>query len=201
MKTFRTLGLCLFALLLLSTSGFAQDEMQMSEEDMAMMQNYMEMMSPGEHHQRLDYFIGDWDVTARMFMGGPGTEAADYPGSATFEWVLGGRFIQETVDGEFMGNPYHSIGFIGYDNFRMQYTSSSLSNTSTAIGNMAGVFDEKNNAYIFFGPMDEPMTGEIGKTVKYVLRIIDENNFVGDVHDPIYGLGDTKVMELIYTRK
>jgi hypothetical protein len=52
-----------------------------------------------------------------------------------------------------------------------------------------------------FGKMDEWMTGEIGKTVKYVFRIVDKNRFVFEVHDMAIGEPNTKVMEITYIRR
>jgi len=126
---------------MLTSITIAQEMPEMSEEEMAAMQEYMESMAPNEHHEVYDYFIGEWDVLARMFMAGPGTEAAESAGVAVFSWIMGGRFMRETIDGEFMGQPYLSEGFFGYDNFRQQYTAVSVGNASTATGFMAGTYD------------------------------------------------------------
>jgi hypothetical protein len=48
--------------------------------------------------------------------------------------------------------------------------------------------------------MDEWMTGEHDKTVKYLTRIVDENTYVFEIHDLAIVPGETKVMEIEYTR-
>jgi Protein of unknown function (DUF1579) len=202
MRTIRILTLSALAALLLTSFIIAQETPAMSEEDMQAMEDYAKMMAPGKNHETLEYFVGEWDVTAKMFMAGPGSaEIVEYPGTATYSWIMGGRFIRETVVGEFMGEPYHSEGYIGYDNYQKKYVIAGINTMNTGIGTMSGVYDKENNAYIYYGQMDEPMTGEIGKPVQYIMKIKDENHFIGEVHDSIYGLGDTMVMEILHTRK
>jgi hypothetical protein len=50
-----------------------------------------------------------------------------------------------------------------------------------------------------FGTMDEPMTGEMGKTVKYVTRFIDDNTFKFEAWEVMYG-SDFIAFEITYTR-
>jgi hypothetical protein len=50
-----------------------------------------------------------------------------------------------------------------------------------------------------FTHMDEPTTGEIGKTVKFVTRFVDDNTMVFEAWEVQYG-NDFKVMEIEYKR-
>jgi hypothetical protein len=52
-----------------------------------------------------------------------------------------------------------------------------------------------------WGLMDEPMTGEVGKHVKYVTRVINDDKFIFEIHDLAIGGDKTKVVEIVYTRK
>jgi len=45
------------------------------------------------------------------------------------------------------------------------------------------------------------MTGEIGKAVKYVTRIIDADHISFEIHDLIYGESNTKMVQVDYTRR
>ncbi|MBS1261576.1 MAG: hypothetical protein MAG453_00903 [Calditrichaeota bacterium] len=189
-------------LVLAYSPASAQEGSEMTEEQMeAMMKEYNEMMQPGEHHERLDYFTGGWDISIRMWMAGKDQPPTETTGDAHYEWVLGGRFLHNEASGKMDEGEYHGMGAIGYDTFRNQYVGVGLSNTSTAIHIFSGVYDEKNNAYVFFMNMDEPMTGEVDKVSKVIFRIEDENHFTEEVHDMALGLRDTMVMELMYTRR
>ena len=48
--------------------------------------------------------------------------------------------------------------------------------------------------------MDDPMTGEHGKNVIYVLRMIDKDKYIFEFRDPVYE-PNTKMGEIVYTRK
>jgi serine/threonine protein kinase len=49
--------------------------------------------------------------------------------------------------------------------------------------------------------MDEWMTGEHDKPIRYLQRIIDEDSFVEEIHDLAMGSGETKVFELSARRR
>jgi len=51
-----------------------------------------------------------------------------------------------------------------------------------------------------YGKADEWMTGELGKTIKYVTRIVGPESFVLEIHDMSSGELGTKVIEVAYTR-
>jgi hypothetical protein len=52
-----------------------------------------------------------------------------------------------------------------------------------------------------WGKMDEPMTGERDKLVKYVTRLMGKDKQVFEIHDLVLPEGQTKVMEAVYTRR
>ena len=49
--------------------------------------------------------------------------------------------------------------------------------------------------------MDEPMTGEHDKPVRYTTRLVNENKFTFEIHDLVIGGDKTKAIEMEYTRK
>jgi hypothetical protein len=193
----------LWASTLLSTSATAQEgnagapdqAAQMAE----MMALYDKYTSPSEMHEALGAFVGDWDVEIEM-PGMPG--AAKTTGKATVEWAFGGRLIHETTSGEMMGQPFTGVGYMGYDNFKHKYTSSWFGDQATATYHSEGLRTPDGKTYYFFGLMDEYLTGEHDKTVKYVRRWIDDDTWVYEVHDPYIAAmgGDTLVIRMQYTR-
>jgi hypothetical protein len=200
-------GLCVVfaALLLITSTGGAQEKTAATtrprvEADEAM-QKWMDTMSPGEEHRVLDQLVGLWNTTVRMWMEGPGSKPTETKGTATYKWVLKGHYVMQESKGQMMGLPHQGIGFLGYDKFRKQYTSVWMDNMSTAIYTMAGNFDPLGQALVLYGTMDEPMTGEVGKTVIYVIRIISEDKHIFEVRDPAFGNQDNMVVEVVYTRK
>jgi hypothetical protein len=66
---------------------------------------------------------------------------------------------------------------------------------------MDGNVDKDGKTFTLWGKMDEPMTGEKGKKVKYVTRVIDNDKHIFEVYD-VTTYGDKKpTMQITYTRK
>ena len=93
------------------------------------------------------------------------------------------------------------IGITGFDNYKKKFVSVWFDNRNTAIMTSEGLLDQSGKVLTLFGSMDEWMTGEHDKTVKYVYRIIDDDEFVFEIHDLGIVPGETKVIEIVYTRK
>jgi len=186
--------------------ALAQETAPTPEEQSAMMEEMMtkakELGSPGDWHAKLNPVIGTWDVETRMWMGGEGSgEPIASKGTATNSWILGGRYVRQEYLGEMMGQPFIGFSLTGYDNYSKKYVSMWIDDMSTMFSTMEGSVDRTGKVFTLYGKMHEPMTGELDKTVKYVLRIVNTDRHVFEIHDTYIGEPNTKVMELTYTRK
>lgn len=166
-----------------------------------MMKKWMEAATPNENHKRLDPLVGSWETTTSMWMDGPGKPPTTTKGSSEIKWAFDGRFIMQEFKGEMMGKPMNGVGFTGYDNMNKKFVTFWIDNTATAMFLAEGNFDPSGKVLSLYGKMDEPMTGEHDKNVKYVSQIVDKDKIVFEVHDLIYGEANTKVVEVVYTRK
>jgi len=167
-----------------------------------MMQKWMEAITPGEPHKTFNDFVGSWETTTTLWMQGPGGPPTMTTGAAEFKIILDGRYLLQETKGEMMGMPMAGMGVTGYDNFNKKYVSFWIDNLSTAMYLSEGGYDQTGKVMSLYGKMDEPMTGEHDKNVKYVTRIISPDKFVFEVHDPvIYVEPNTKVVEVVYTRR
>lgn len=173
---------------------------QPTPDEMAAMQaEWAKLAAPGEHHKHLDYFVGKWRAKTKMWMGGPGSQAVESDGTSEVKWVLGGRYLLDRHQGSLMGQPYEGMGLTGYDNYRNMYTGSWFSNMSTNMLTMTGTRHPQTGVFTYYGEMDEPGMKVIGRTVKYVTRIIDRNVYVFEIID-LHAGDDYKVLEITYTR-
>jgi len=163
-------------------------------------ETWQQMSSPGEQHAYLDQFVGDWDTVSKMWMEGPTRPPMESKGTASIKWSFGGRWLEQRNTGNVMGQPMEGVGYTGYDRMRKQFAMVWLDNMSTAVYSAAGSFDPAGKVLSMYGHMDEPMTGEIGKPVKYVLRLVDEDHFSFEIHDLIYGESNTKMVQIDYAR-
>jgi len=192
----------LSALTLVAGLSLAQDKggaQQPDPEMDRMMKMWQEVATPGEPHKRLNALVGSWTTKSTAWMD-PSTPMVS-TGTAELKWILGGRFLQQEVSGEMMGMPFSGIGFTGYDNYNMKYGSFWIDNSATAMFTAEGGFDQTGKVLTMYGKMDEWMTGERDKTVKYVTKIDGPDSFTFELHDLSPGENGTKTFEIVYTRK
>jgi hypothetical protein len=202
------ISLCAIALVALSAVAFAQEkhatgkqESKANPDTQEMMKKWMDAASPGAHHKALEHFIGKWDLASKMWMEGPGKPPSQAKGTSEVKWILGGRYTLEEMKGEIMNMPHIGMGITGYDNFKKQYVSLWIDNMSTAMFNTLGAFDASGKILTSTGKMDEPMTGETDKTVKYVVQIVDKDKHIFSIYDLPGTPNEFKVVEITYTRK
>ena len=102
--------------------------------------------------------------------------------------------------GELMGTPLSGIGYTGYDIYNKKYVGFWIDNSSTAMFTMEGAFDQSAHTLTMYGKVDEWMTGERDKNVKYVFRFQGADSFVFEVHDLSVAGAGGMMMEIVYRR-
>lgn len=157
------------------------------------------VIDPSPHHKQLERFLGDWEMETRFTMGGQ--SGAAEKGELQCTWLIDGRWIKLETSGRFLGRDYRGFMILGYDNFKMSYVTTSVSNMDTAMTHSEGDMDPGGDALLTYGTLDEYMTGEHDKMVKYVWRFPSSDKIVLEVHDLPIGEKNTKVVEFTYTRK
>ncbi len=164
------------------------------------MARWMQTMQPSAAHARLKELLGSYDVTMKMRMM-PGAPAMETKGTAEIGWFAEGKWLQETWSIEMMGQMVHGLAHLGYDNFKERFVWCKVDSMQTALQTASGLFDQSGDNLILWGTIDEPMTPEQDKQVKYVHRGFGKDTFTLEVHDMMIGESDTKVLEFVYTRK
>ncbi len=180
-----------------------------ADEMKAMMERMQAIMAPGESHRFLQDFVGEWKVTARMFMGGPGSPAMESHGSAKVEWILDGRYISEQIEYEMEmpgpdGKPrkerFQGRGLTGYDNFQNMYVSNWVDNMGTQMLNLRGARHPQTGEFTYYAQMDEPTLDVYGRTIKLTCKVESKDKHVVSVID-LHAGDDYKVVEIVYERK
>jgi hypothetical protein len=170
-----------------------------SEDAMAeMMKAAARWTQPGEHHKELERFVGKWDTETRMFMGGKATPGEK--GTAEFTWLMPGRWLQYRAQGSMMGMQAESACLMGYDNFKMSYVATGVSSFDTAMNRFEGDMTPDGKSLVMYGTLDEYLTGEHDKMVKYAWRFLSPDKMLFEIHDLPIGETNTKVVEITYTR-
>lgn len=154
--------------------------------------------APGEHHKLLERFLGTWDTEARFAMSPP--NAKPDKGTMTYSWLMEGRWIKGESNGTLMGMPMRTFTVMGYDNFKMSYVTSWVNSFDTAMTTAEGDMDPSGKALVSYGTLDEYLTGENDKMVKYVWRFVAPDEIHLEVHDLPIGENNTKVLEFTFRR-
>jgi len=76
----------------------------------------------------------------------------------------------------------------------------SVTDFDTAMNRMEGDMDPSGKSLLLYGTLDEYLTGEHDKMVKYVYRFDSADRITLEVHDLPIGEHNTKVVEWIFER-
>jgi hypothetical protein len=201
MKTINPMFLVLLLCAALTGLAIAEEsktpETISAEEMDAMMAKAREITSTGTFHEWLERFEGTWESETRVMMPG----AKPDKGTSTFSWLIDGRWMQMKGSGSMMGMPSESFMLLGYDTFKMSYVLTMVSSMDNAMLRAEGDIDPKTGALILYGTLDEYLTGEHDKMVKYVWRFKGDDAMTFEVHDLPIGESNTKVVEVTFKRR
>lgn len=137
--------------------GGTEAQGEMSPEMAAMMQAWAKAMTPGEPHEMLASQAGTWKLTVKFWME-PGGEAQVSEATSVRQMIMGGRYLEEKVDGVSMGQPFQGHGITGYDNVSGEYWSTWIDNMSTGVMMLHGKADDTGKV-TYHGEISDPMTG------------------------------------------
>ena len=165
------------------------------------MARWMQTCQAGQAHERLKELLGSYDTVTRIQMD-PSQPPMELKGSGAFTWLAEGKWIQLEWTGTMMnGKPGSVLWVLGYDNFKERYVTTMIDSMQTCMNSASGHFDSSGDDLILWGTIDEPMTPEQDKTVKYVYRGFGKDAFVFEIHDMMIGESNTKVVEIAFKRK
>jgi len=154
-------------------------------------------MQPGEHHKKLDKFVGKWDQHIKHFAA-PGSEPEVMTGTSEYKWILDGRILKGTYHGDMGGMAFEGIEFMGYDNMRNEYFSIWFDNMGTGFSVSRGQLE--GNKMNMAGTMDDCMSGAKDVATRSVSTLVgdDKMKFEMFMKDPQGN--ENKVMEIVATK-
>ncbi len=156
---------------------------QWQQETPLKMRAYVETANPSRFHRQLDQLVGEWRGEFRMWMepDGPPIESR---GTVTRSWILGGRFLKETLDAESEMGPIHRLGFIGFNNMDGQYETVWMDDTSTAIHLETGTYHPDTKILHIRRNHRDPATGRvINSWGKLNMSVADRHTYVAYATD------------------
>ena len=182
--------------LLASIASAKKAEKQMDPQ--AMMETYKKLATPGEPHKQFASLAGSWMTQSKEWME-PGKPPMESTGSVEMKMLLDGRFLQQEFSGNMMGQPYSGVGITAYDNLRKRYVSTWMDTMSTGIFTMEGTASADGKTITLKGNHAEPGGGQM--THRAVWKLVDNNTQTFDMYGAHHGGKETKMMEIVYTRK
>ena len=199
-------GISILVLVVMASVGLGDEKGKKAAkagppDEKAMMDAMMKAATPGEPHKKLEAMVGTFDATVKMWMD-PSKPPEESAGKSESRWVLGNRYVQETYEGTFMGQPFSGIGYTGYDNITKNYTGTWMDSGSTSMMNMTstGATDPAGKVMSFAGTMYDPMTGKACKLTTKV-TFADNDHHMMEMWGPDPSGKVYKMMEITYVRK
>jgi hypothetical protein len=195
----RGLGVVAVLLVAAAMPVAAQQDQKMSPEEQAAWEAWMKYAAPGPQHKLLEPFVGSWNVATTMWSV-PGAPPMTSTGTSEVAWVLGGRYIQEKVKGEMMGQPFEGMGCTGYDNFKKRFVGTWMDTMGTMMLTSTGEADSTGKVFTYSSTMDDVVSGK-PMTVREVVRVVDHDKHVFEMYGPDPSGKEFKTLEMVYTRK
>lgn len=196
-RTLRTLASALA--LAAALPVLAQDAPpQMSPEEAAMMQAYIEAGTPGAPHEALAEMAGTYDLSIRSWSA-PGAAPDVATGTATRAMILEGRVMAEDMQSQMHGQPFTGHGMHGYDNVSGRHWSTWNDSMMTGLMVSEGTCDAQG-ACTFTGSWNDPVTkGRI--TARMTTKWTSPTVEVFEMYAPGPDGKEMKMMEITYTRR
>lgn len=172
------------------------------EEQAEKMKKYEEMARPGPEHQRLAELSGNWNYTVNMWMSPSSPNPMVTEGKGTARMVIGGRFLELTSNGTYMGIPFEGLSYIGFDRRNKEYTTVGFDNSGTYWVTAKGQPD--STGVIVMQGKDEDKSMDMTQEYKFLMDIRSKDIFIFSVifTDAVMsqGTGNFKMMEITYNR-
>ena len=168
-------------------------------DEKAMMEMMAKMGAPGEPHKKLEGFAGTWDAKVTSWMA-PGKPPIESSGKSELKMTMGGRFLEERFEGNFMGQPFNGLGYTGYDNVTKKYVATWMDSMGTGVMNSTGTMGADGKSYAYTAAMTDPTTGKM-TTMKEKLTVTDADHHTFEMWAAGPDGKSFKMMEIAYTRK
>ncbi|HEY8095431.1 MAG TPA: DUF1579 domain-containing protein [Methylobacter sp.] len=197
----RYLQLTLMSLCIMLAASVAMAKDNKTEKPMdpqAMMEVYTKLAAPGEQHKQLASLAGNWTTKTKEWME-PNKPPVESTGSAEMKILLDGRFLQQELTGQMMGQPFSGIEITAYDNLLKRYVTSWMSTMGTGIFTMEGTASTDGKTITLKGQHAEPGGGYMKH--RAIWKIVDSNTQTFDMYGAHPGEKEWKMMEMTYTRK
>lgn len=196
------------AVSVVTSSALCQDDPDRGAEQ-NMMRLWQKYALPSEYHDLLEFFVGEWEVTTKIWWEGPDEPPIESQATIWSKLMYGGRFVETQmkgtmyleIDGQMMPIPIRARGYTGYDNFKEKFIAVWIDSNGTGIYYSEGTVDKTGKVFTYFGTTDEWESGRRDVPFKMVDTIVDENTCVSEMYDLTTGPTQTRIFKMTARRK
>jgi hypothetical protein len=167
--------------------------------DSIMLRELTKYTTPGPRHQELAELAGQWTTRTRVWEN-PDAKPVEFPGSAEYRMIFGGRFLELDSRAVMNGAETHGLGIYGYDAFKEKYSYYYIHDGETQALSGLGDRDSTGNAITFALAMDMPMSGEHAKPIRAVLRRLSPSRHTFEMYEKYLDDREWKVLEITFDR-
>ena len=182
-----------------STTTPSADTVAPKTDSATLMKNWQDYMTPGEAHKMMQSWNGTWNGEVTMWMS-PDAPPVKSTCVAVNKTILGGRYQQSNVKGNFNGMPFEGISTVAFDNHKKLYISTWIDNMGTGLMVAQGPWDAATKSITSSGRSVDPATGK-EMDFREVFKPIDNNYQVMEMYTTGPDGKEFKTMEIKYTRK
>ena len=170
------------------------------------MKQMMEMSKLNENHKLLATTAGTWSYNVKMWMD-PSAKPTESTGTAVRKTVMEGRYVSGEYhgkfkmpgpDGKMMETDFTGMSMDGYDNVKKKFVSGWVDSMGTGIMTMDGTYDAATKTFTYSG--DYEMMPGMKEKVREVIKMPDATHMSMEYYED-RGQGETKTMEITYTKK
>jgi hypothetical protein len=160
---------------------------------------WMSYATPSTGHEALKQKLGKWKLAVSIFMA-PGQPPMQWTGTSETKSIMDGRYIEDTTDGEMMGQAFHGQGLVGYDNLKKKYMLTWIDNAGTGVTTGEGTYDAAKKTWSYTTTQPDVMAGKYVKG-RITERFIDNDHAVWQSFGPDADGNEFMGMEIHYTRQ
>lgn len=155
-----------------------------------------QMPQPTVEHQKLNEFVGVWDVTLDM---GTEDQPAKSKGTCVRRQPLGGFWLVDKFQAQVMGQNFSGLGTTGYDPAKKKYVGTWIDSLAPSVMVTEGSFDKTGKILTMSG-LAPDATGKLVMN-RTVTTIKDKNTHVFQMFAPGPDGKELTMLTITYKRR
>ncbi|MCA9312329.1 MAG: DUF1579 family protein [Phycisphaerales bacterium] len=164
-----------------------------------MMAMVMQYGTPGEHHQRMQQFVGDWNIKSTMWMTPDQSMGKEDTGTSHFRSILGGRYFTEELSMGQGAELFEGFCIYGYDRRIDKHFFTWADSWGTGLMHGEGDCDGEGKVFTYYSSYEMP--GMPKTQYKSVTTIVNPRMYIFEMFTQGPDGQYWQNMELVYTRR